>query len=172
MTTGISTATKADIPALLSLLNKAYRGESAKEGWTHESHLISGEQRTTENTLQELMDKPGSVFLKYMDNNGQLTGCVNLQQDNKGIYLGMLSVMPRQQGGGIGKKLLKAAEDHAREKGCNKIHMTVISIRHNLIDWYKRHGYIDTGEKIAFAELEESGKHLQPLDFMVMEKLV
>jgi ribosomal protein S18 acetylase RimI-like enzyme len=80
--------------------------------------------------------------------------------------------MPQLQGGGIGKKLLSAAEDHAKETGYRKIYMSVISVRTELIDWYKRHGYTDTGKTIFFSELEESGKHLQPLDFLIMEKVI
>jgi hypothetical protein len=34
-------------------------------------------------------------------------------------------------------------------------------VRTELIDWYKRHGYADTGERKPFAEDEVSGKHLQ-----------
>ena len=48
--------------------------------------------------------------------------------------------------------------------------MTVISLRYELIEWYKRFGYIDTGERKAFKEDGKSGRHLQPLKFMVMEK--
>jgi hypothetical protein len=41
------------------------------------------------------------------------------------------------------KKLLLEAEVHAKI-GLPKITMTVISLREELIDWYKRHGYADT----------------------------
>jgi hypothetical protein len=48
--------------------------------------------------------------------------------------------------------------------------MSVISKRTELIDWYKQHGYIDTGERKAFIEDGITGKHLQKLEFMIMEK--
>ena len=48
--------------------------------------------------------------------------------------------------------------------------MTVISVRTELINWYKRHGYADTGNKKTFKEDGLSGKHLQPLEFIVLEK--
>ena len=116
------------------------------------------------------MNQPGSVILKYCTDGQSIDACVNLQQHGDKIYLGMLSVSPFKQGEGIGKKLLKAAEEYALLNNCVSIYMTVISIRHELIDWYKRHGYVDTGERKKFIEDAISGKHLQPLEFMVMEK--
>jgi hypothetical protein len=48
--------------------------------------------------------------------------------------------------------------------------MMVISARVELIDWYKRQGYKDTGERKPFIEDDLTGKHLQQLEFMVLEK--
>lgn len=166
----ISPASAADIPALLTLLNKAYRGEASQQGWTSEAHLIAGEKRTDEETLAGLFKDPNSLFLKHSDTNHVINGCVNLQKKEHRLYLGMLSVSPTQQGSGIGKKLLQAAEIHARQMGVHTIYMTVISVRDELIDWYKRHGYADTGVREPFMEDERSGKHLQKLEFMVLEK--
>jgi ribosomal protein S18 acetylase RimI-like enzyme len=84
----------------------------------------------------------------------------------------MLSVSPKLQGGGIGKQLLKAAEETALQFNCRAVYMTVISVRSELIDWYKRRGYRDTGERKPFIEDSLTGKHLQPLEFMVMEKII
>ena len=166
----ITVASIADIPAIEQLLNLAYRGEIASRTWTSEAHLIAGDTRTNAAELKKIMTRPGSVILKYCTDAETTDGCVNLQQHGNKIYLGMLSVSPFRQGAGIGKKLLKAAEQYALNANCISIYMTVISIRHELIDWYKRHGYIDTGERKKFIEDAVSGKHLQPLEFMVMEK--
>jgi predicted N-acetyltransferase YhbS len=166
----ICLATEDDIPVLTSLLNSAYRGEASTKGWTTEAHLIAGEVRTDENNLKDVLRKPGSVMLKYTDEKNNVIGCVNLQQQNEKLYLGMFSVSPGQQGGGIGKKILLAAEQHARNQGCRLIFMHVISVRHDLISWYLRHGYIDSGKRIPFKEDGLTGKHLQELEFMVLEK--
>ena len=84
----------------------------------------------------------------------------------------MLSVSPVLQGGGVGKQLLKTSEEYAKQLQCRTVYMTVISVRSELIDWYKRHGYQDTGERIPFKEDPLTGKHLQPLEFMVLEKII
>ncbi len=70
------------------------------------------------------------------------------------LYLGMFAVSPLAQGNGIGKSLLFAAENHALENNCNRIVISVISSRIELIDWYSRHGYVPTGYSIAFDAIE------------------
>ena len=166
----IAIATTADIPAITQLLNRAYRGETSKQGWTTEAHLIAGETRTDETNVKQVMDQQGSVFLKYTNETQQIVGCVNLQQHGNKLYLGMFSVAPRLQGGGIGKQLLQAAEEHAKHLHCNTIYLSVIAVRTELIQWYERHGYQDIGERKFFKEDSLTGKHLQPLEFMIMEK--
>jgi len=168
--TAIAVATLNDIPSLLVLLNSAYRGETSKQGWTTEAHLIAGNVRTDKNNLTEIINQPGSIMLKYTSASEEIIGCVNLQQHNNKIYLGMFSVSPHLQGGGIGKQLLFSAEEYARHNHSNSIYMTVISVRSELIEWYKRNGYVDTGERKDFKEDGLTGKHLQALEFMVLEK--
>lgn len=166
----ISIAGSADIAAIKDLLNISYRGETSKQGWTTEANLIAGDIRSDENNVKEVMLLPGSVFLIYREEEKIITGCVNLQQHVEKIYLGMFGVSPLSQGTGIGKQLLKAAEEYAESLYCKSIYMTVISVRTELINWYKRHGYTDTGERKPFTEDGVTGKHLQALEFMVMEK--
>lgn len=167
--------TKADIKdaaQIVQLLNSAYRGESSKQGWTTEADLIAGERRTDEANLIAVMNQPGSVILKYTNDRGEIIGTVNLQQHGNRLYLGMFSVSPHLQGGGIGKELLKYSELHAKAVNCNSIYMSVISVRSKLMDWYIRHGYTDTGERNPFVEDELTGKHLQKLEFAILEKYI
>lgn len=166
----IDIATEADIGRITQLLNISYRGEASKQGWTTEAELIAGDTRANENMILKVMQQPGSVFLKYTDDGQQMNGCVNLQQHNNKIYLGMFGVWPQAQGVGIGKQILKAAEDFALQKNCTAIYMSVISLRTELINWYIRHGYADTGKRIPFEEDGITGRHLKKLEFMILEK--
>ncbi|MCW5921895.1 MAG: GNAT family N-acetyltransferase [Saprospiraceae bacterium] len=163
-------AQHADISALLALVNGAFRGDSARRGWTHEADLLDGTRRTDESTLRTLFDTPGAVILKYCDERNELQGCVSLQKKERGMYLGMLTVRPDLQGGGIGKKLLAAAEGHAKEQGCHSIYMTVFSVREELVAWYERHGYLKTGERLPYPADPRFGVPTQPLEFEVLEK--
>ncbi len=168
----IEKATAADVKEIVALLNSAYRGESSKEGWTTEAHLIGGDRRTNDENVIETMNLPGSTILKCTDETNQIVGTVNLQKHGNRLYLGMLSVSPRLQGKGTGKLLLQAAEEHAKEVDCNMVYMSVISVRDELIDWYKRHGYVDTGKRKDFPEDGLTGNHLQKLEFAILEKRI
>ena len=168
----IKIAGPVDIPALIALLNTAYRGESSKQGWTTEADIIAGDKRTDETNLRDIMEQAGSIFLQYLNDQSQIIGCVNLQQHGNKIYLGMFSVYPRLQGAGIGKEMLQAADEYARHLNCSTIYMSVISVRTALINWYKRHGYEETGERKPFVEDALTGKHLQPLEFLILERNV
>jgi ribosomal protein S18 acetylase RimI-like enzyme len=165
----ISIADLSDIPHIVKLLNMSYRGESSRKGWTTEADLIAGEVRTNEENLSEVMLEPGSVILKYVE-DGKLLACVNLKKHGDRIYLGMFSVAPDLQGGGIGKKMLQAAEEYTAHVGCRSIYMYVISVRTELIDWYKRKGYVETGELVPFNEDGLTGAHKRKLEFLVLEK--
>ncbi len=117
----IMLANTTDVGAITALLNKAYRGESSRAGWTTEADLIAGEVRTNEDDVLRTMQKPGSVFLKYEDAQQRIVGCVNLQEHDARLYLGMFSVLPQLQGGGIGRQLLEAAEPPAEPQGAGDV---------------------------------------------------
>lgn len=168
----IRPAILADIPQLLPLINSAFRGETSKQGWTHEADLIEGAVRTDEETLRQILLAPEDVLLQYSDEAGHVQACVSLQKKERGLYLGMLTVMPELQGAGIGQQLLAAAEDFAQQQHCPGIFMTVISVRTELIAWYERHGYRQTGEIRPFSVEAKFGVPTQPLEFIILEKLI
>jgi ribosomal protein S18 acetylase RimI-like enzyme len=167
----ISKATLADIPALTILINSAYRGETSKKGWTTEAHLLKG-KRTDELEMTEIFQDPKNTILKFNENDKIISSVLLVEKEHQ-LYLGMLTVSPELQNSGIGKKMLAEAEDHAKALGLSSIIMTVISVREELIAWYKRHGYVDTGEREAFPESEI---HITisevPLEFIYLEKRI
>ena len=167
----ITKATLDDISQLNKLINSAYRGESSKKGWTTEANILEG-IRTTEEELAETMGDPKNTILKFTENDW-IIGCVLLIAKERQLYLGMLTVSPELQNSGVGKKLLQQADLHALALGLPRIVMTVISVREELISWYKRHGYVDIGAREPFPV---SDVHIPitetPLEFMVLEKKV
>jgi predicted N-acetyltransferase YhbS len=165
----ISPLDKENIPELTRLINSAYRGESSKKGWTTEADLLDG-LRTNETSLLEIFQKPGATILIAKDEQDQMAGCVYLQQQTNQLYLGMLTVAPGIQAKGIGSQLLQAGENFAINHQCGSITMTVIDVRLELIDWYKRKGYQPTGETKPFPTDPEFGIPKQPLQFIVLEK--
>lgn len=167
----ITKATLQDIPALNALINSAYRGESSKKGWTTEAHLLEG-KRTTEEELTAIFLDPKNTFLKYTEND-KIIGSVLLIEKEHQLYVGMLTVSPELQNSGIGKKMLAEAEVHAKTLGLSTLSMTVVSVRSELIAWYNRHGYVDTGEREPFPA---SDIHInvsdKPLEFIHLEKKI
>lgn len=141
----IRPAAIADLAALHPVIERAYRGDAARAGWTHEADLVAGE-RTDIATLAALLD--GSSRLLVALDGAEPLGCVNVADRGGGLaYLGLLCVDPRLQAAGIGKRLMASAEAFARATfAANRIEMTVIDRRTEVIAWYQRHGYAPTGE--------------------------
>jgi GNAT superfamily N-acetyltransferase len=165
----ITPATAADIPDLVSFVNGVYRGEASRQGWTTEAHLLDG-PRIDAGSLQDMLDAEGAVLLMGRNEAGELVGSVYLQKQGAVMYLGMLSVDATRQGAGLGKYLLRAADTYAREQGCSKMKITVISVRTELLAWYERHGYQRTGETVPFPDNPKFGVPRQPLELLVLEK--
>lgn len=140
----------ADVPALHALIESAFRGESARQGWTHEADLLGG-QRTDAAALDAIVADEAQVLL-LAEEDGALHGCVLIADKPEGrAYLGMLTVRPDLQSAGLGGKLVDEAERLARDViGARTMEMTVIRQRAELIAWYVRRGYVDTGREEPF----------------------
>ena len=166
----IEPATHADIPALLALIHSAYRGASAKRGWTHEADLLEG-QRTDDEALTATIDDPAQLLLVARDGDA-LAGCIALTDKGGLGYIGLVTVDPERQAGGLGRQLLNAAEETARSRfAATRAEMTVIDGRAELIAWYERRGYRLTGERRPFPTTDPRfGLPRKPLQFVVLEK--
>jgi ribosomal protein S18 acetylase RimI-like enzyme len=160
----IAAASIADAPALKALLETAYRGDSARRGWNHEADILDDE-RIAPGEIEALLADPAVTILAARDGDA-LTGCVAVTVKDAALaYLGMLCVAPDLQSGGLGRRLLDAAEEHARSLGIAAMEMTVIDSRDALIAWYERRGYARTGETRPFPVRRDP-----PITFAVLEK--
>ncbi len=139
-----------DIPLLHLVIERAYRGESARTGWTHEADLLSDTRTDLASLYAILADDNTQLLVAQYDE--RIIGCVQLsRRDDRGCYLGLLCVDPNLQAGGYGKTILLAAEQYARsEFDATHIDMTVIDQRAELIAYYERRGYQNTGEICDF----------------------
>ena len=102
-----------------------------------------------------------------------MLACVHVAQDGGAGYLGMFSVKPDLQGGGVGKLLLAEAERIARDEWkLPAMRMTVIDIRDELIAFYERRGYRRTGVTKPFPYGDEryGTPKRDDLRFEVLEK--
>lgn len=163
-----------DLPAVVALVNSAYRGETSRRGWTTEADYLGG-QRTDPATLaQDLATTPGAVLLGWRDApDAPLTGCVWLEPADASVwYLGLLTVAPDLQDRRLGRELLAAAEAFAGARGAKRIRLTVVNIRDALIAWYQRRGYALTGETRPFPYGDDRFgiPRRDDLAFVVLEK--
>lgn len=165
----LATATPADAPRLTHFVNAAYRGDTARQGWTTEADLLDG-QRIDEEGMQEMLARPGAAILLCLNEAGELLGSFHAQAQGDLLYLSMLAVTPTGQAQGVGKFLLNAAEDYGRQHGCTTSKMTVISVRTELIAYYERRGYHLTGATEPFPTDPRFGIPKQPLVLLVLEK--
>ncbi len=170
MSYAIRKALPADAEAISALVNSAYRGESSRAGWTTEADFLDG-TRTDGDAVREIIERPGHVILLAADEHQQLLGCVEMRFQSRDLYFGMLSVQPTLQNKGIGRILLNTMEQEGRAAGCQRLFMNVLSERRELIAWYERLGFYDTGKRVPFQFSDPRfGFPKKPLEFVVMEK--
>jgi ribosomal protein S18 acetylase RimI-like enzyme len=166
-------AVEADYPAIIDLANLAYRGTGPSASWNIEN-FIEG-QRLNDSLLREdLAAKPNAHLFTYRDEPGsEILGTVLLDPQQDGIwYLGLLTIRPDLQKRQLGRTLLTAAEEFAKQHGAHRIEMTVVNVRDVLIAWYQRRGYTLTVKTKSFPYGDERfGRPLRDdLYFVVLEK--
>jgi ribosomal protein S18 acetylase RimI-like enzyme len=145
----VRVAEARDVDAVVALVESAYRGEPSRAGWTTEADLLDG-RRTDAEAVADIVAGPGLLLLAE-DADRRLVACCQLEPQPAACYFGLFAVDPARQGGGIGDRLLAAAEHAARDRfGAPVMEMTVIAQRDALIAWYERRGYTRTGETRPF----------------------
>jgi predicted N-acetyltransferase YhbS len=168
----LSATTETDerfVEEITDLVNGVYK--------TGEAGLwVPGATRTTSLEMRETI-AAGQIAVARMD--GQMVGCIRIQQldDSVGEF-GMLAVEPAHRGEGIGRALVRFAEDRFRQRGLAVVQLELLIPRgwsHPIKDflhaWYTRIGY----QPVRKGSIEESYPHLAPLlatpcDFVVYHK--
>ncbi|MFD4256836.1 GNAT family N-acetyltransferase [Streptomyces sp. NPDC058534] len=142
-------ATDTDVDGIVALIESAYRGDSSRAGWTTEADILQG-QRTDPQGVRDVVKSPDSRLLT-VERDGRIVACCQLEHRGKHAYFGMFAVSPALQGEGLGRTIIAEAERQARETwAATEMHMTVISVREDLIAWYERRGYRRTGKMTPF----------------------
>ena len=78
----IRPAAETDLARLHPVVERAYRGDSARAGWTHEADLVTGE-RTDLETLRSLLDGPSRLLVAR--DGETILGCVNVADRGDGL---------------------------------------------------------------------------------------
>ena len=182
----LKAATESDYPEIVTLANLAFRGTGPTASWNSEAAFLEGQRLDDSILRQDLAAKPNAHLLTCREQNVNsdhsktpaeqkhpLLGTVWLEpKENATWYLGLLTIRPDLQNRQLGRALLAAAEDYAKQRGAQRIRMTVINVRNTLIAWYQRRGYTVTAETQPFPYGDQRfGKPLRDdLHFVVLEK--
>src|SRR5215471_17961520 len=88
-------AQPADVPAVVALVESAYRGDASRAGWTTEADMLDG-QRVDVVGVGDLVGKPGSRILLAESSapvgGRELLACCHLERLGQACYFGMFSV--------------------------------------------------------------------------------
>ncbi len=160
-----------DAEIISDLVNSAYRGETSKLGWTTEADLLGG-QRTDAEAVREEISRPDNAILMF-HRAETLVGSVLLQRREGYAYLGMFTVAPHRQSGGIGKAALALIETWVVANWqVHRLEITVIRQRTELLAWYERRGFVRTGriQPFPYHDPRAGIPKVDDLEMLVLEK--
>ena len=126
-------ATPADAANITAIINAAFR--------IAEEFFIDG-NRITQAEVEKLLEKGAFLLAEAGD---QLNGCVYVEPRGERSYLGLLSVDPGRQQGGLGSLLMNAAESYCRERGSRFMDILIVNLREELPAFYRKRGYVENG---------------------------
>jgi len=144
-----------DAAAVATLINTCFRGEASRAGWTTEADILDGKRTTSGEIASVIRRRDAFVLLGVLNDEVVAAVCCEQQMiaGKQTAHFGKVSVKPSLQNKGYGKDLIHAAEAMTkREWRVLGFHMSVISLRTELIAYYERLGYERTGELEAFPE--------------------
>jgi predicted N-acetyltransferase YhbS len=112
-------ATEADAEAISALVNAAFKVER---------FFIDGDRISPEKVRE--MTRRGKFMLA--EDGDAMIACVYVELREQRGYFGLLGVDPSRQGQGLGRKMVKAAEDYARAAGCKFMDLRIVDLRAEL----------------------------------------
>jgi GNAT superfamily N-acetyltransferase len=155
VTIPIRQATSRDVADIVSLLNTAFAME-----WDFISR-----DRTTAPEIAHYLET--GTFLVVDERDSALSACMYLEQRGDRVYLGMLAVNPAQQGRGLGRQMIAAAERHAASLGCRALDIRIVNRRTELPPFYLALGFVETGTQPF-----DDPQLTKPCHFVLMTKTV
>ena len=132
-TVPVRLATPADAARITAVINAAFR--------IAEGFFIDG-NRITQSEVEEKLSNGAFIV---SENGDTLSGCVYVELRGERSYLGLLSVDPSCQQGGLGSLLMSEAEKYCRERGSHAMDILIVSLREELPAYYEKRGYVQNG---------------------------
>jgi predicted N-acetyltransferase YhbS len=129
----IRIATSSDDKKITALINAAFH---IAEGFFIDEKRI---------TLEEVHRHFTTGAFLVAGDESAISGCVYVEPRGERAYLGLLSVDPTRQQGGLGSRLMAAGEDYCRERGARFMDIFIVNLRTDLPAYYERRGYFENG---------------------------
>ena len=127
-----------DVERIVSHINLAFAQENP----------FMLKERTDAEEIAELIQKGNFLLL---EEEGAIQGLIYVElHDGRSAYLGLLAVHPSRRRRGLGRHLLRAAEEFCSQRGHRKVHITTVSLRPDLVDRYQRFGFRIVGEVFGY----------------------
>ncbi|WP_436987983.1 GNAT family N-acetyltransferase [Streptomyces sp. enrichment culture] len=104
----------------------------------------------------------GSLSVKAVDEAGELVGGLTAWTWGGLLGIEMLWVREESRRDGWGGRLLRAAEEEARRRGCDRA--CVSSFTFQAPEFYQRHGYVETGRTLGIPGGAEDVHMYKPLE--------
>jgi predicted N-acetyltransferase YhbS len=153
----IRIAEASDARQVMAVINSAFR--VAEQFFCFEDRIALEEV--------ERLFTTGTFLVAGSRGDRLLAGCVYVElKDDERSYLGLLSVDPAQQQGGLGSLLMTEAEKHCRELGSRFMDILIVNLRTELFPFYRRRGYVETGT----LPFPPDVKTKEPCHFITMSK--
>jgi GNAT superfamily N-acetyltransferase len=136
-------ATMADFQIALPLLERFF----AEEGFQTPPGQLGAQLAVL------LDDDESAVFLAWL--GGRAVGVATVTTTS-GLELD-LYVLPEARGSGAGGALIDSVKAWCRAQGCTLVSVIVTpegQAAHNLIEYYRGRGFVETGRTLLFAHLE------------------
>jgi predicted N-acetyltransferase YhbS len=150
----IRRAEPRDVPAITMLVNLAFEVEK----------FFATGARTSERDIAAKLQT--GAFL-VADQRDRLVGCVYTERREGGRgYIGLLAVDPTSQGRGLGRQLMRLAEQHCIQAHCTDVVITVVNLRTELMPFYRAQGYREQGT----TPYTDTHRATRPCHFIVMVK--
>ena len=151
----IRRARPADFPAIAHLINKCFDIDRA---------YIEEPDETKSSVAADMKD---GMYFVAVDGKRQTIGCVYLHHRLQAIF--KLAVEPSMRKQGYGRKLMTEAEKYGKGEGWSIARIAILNFRLDLLDYYQKLGYGDTGMTRPIAP---PAMPIQPCHLIIMSKKI
>jgi ribosomal protein S18 acetylase RimI-like enzyme len=153
VTDAVREASDSDLLRIVSLINRAFAVE----------RFFKSGDRTDPEQVQQMMQD--GKFLLLTDGD-EMVACMFVRVTGDRAYIGTLSVDPARQRSGLGRRMMREAEDYCRNAGCKALDIRIVNLRTELPAIYRKLGFVETGTQSA----EVVKNATRPIHFITMSK--